>query len=77
MNPARAAVRRVTGMLFPWPAKHEREAAIAAARAQKKQSRAGAVHAAVIERQIEQAREENNFARAIAAALRGEGGMAR
>ena len=62
-------------MLFPWPSKAEREAAIGAARAEKVRSQAAAAHAAVIERDITRAREENNFARIISAAFRGEAGQ--
>lgn len=61
-------------MLLPWPPKRERQAAIREARAEKEQSQAAAAHAAVIEQDIRRAREENSFARAIAAAFRGEAG---
>ncbi|HEV2258592.1 MAG TPA: hypothetical protein VGS06_36185 [Streptosporangiaceae bacterium] len=61
-------------MLLPWPSKHEREAAIAAAREEKESSQAEAAHAADIGRQIRRAQEENSFARAIAQAFRGEAG---
>lgn len=64
-------------MFLPWPSKGEREAAIASARAEKERSQAAAAHAAVIGRDIRRAQEENSFARAIAAAFRGEGGTAR
>ncbi len=61
-------------MLLPWPSRRERKAAIDAATAEKVRSQAAAAHAAVIEADIERAREENSFARAIAAAFRGETG---
>lgn len=61
-------------MLLPWPSRHEREAAISSARAEKVRSQAAAAHAAVIGQDIQRAREENNFARVIAAAFRGEAG---
>ena len=61
-------------MLLPWPSKHDREADIAAARAEKERSQATAARAAVIGRQIERGREENSFARAISAAFRGDEG---
>ena len=61
-------------MLLPWPTRHERAQAIAAARSEKERSQASADRAAVIGRQIQHAREENNFARAIARAFRGEEG---
>ncbi len=61
-------------MLLPWPPRHERRAAIEQAREEKIRSQAAAAHAAVIEADIERAREENSFALAIARAFRGEGG---
>ena len=61
-------------MMLPWPSKHDREAAIAAARAEKERSWATAARAAALGRQIEHGREENSFAAAIARAFRGEGG---
>ncbi len=61
-------------MLLPWPLRRERRAAIEAARQEKVRSQASAAHAAVIERDIERAREENSFAIAIARAFRGEAG---
>ncbi len=53
-------------MLLPWPSRHERQAAIEAARREKEQSQATAAHAAVIERDIRRMMEANHFARAIA-----------
>ncbi len=72
MSALRAVARKVAGVLFPWQPKHEREAAIAAAREGRERSQASAAQAAVIGRQIEASREENNFARAVAAAFRGD-----
>jgi hypothetical protein len=48
-------------MPFPWPAKSRRHAAIAAARAEKDRSQAGAARAEILRRQIEAMREENHF----------------
>lgn len=52
-------------MPFPWPAKILRHKAIAAARAEKDRSRAGAARAEVLRRQIEVLREQNHFAAAL------------
>lgn len=49
-------------MPFPWPAKNRRHEAIAAARAEKDRSQAGAERAEVLRRQIEAMREQNHFA---------------
>jgi hypothetical protein len=57
---------RVLSMPFPWPAKDRRHEAIAAARAEKDRSRAGAVRAELLRRQIETMREQNHFAALIA-----------
>ncbi len=59
-------------MLLPWPPRRERQAAIEQARAEKVRSQAAAEKAAVIEADIERAREENSFALARARAFRGE-----
>jgi hypothetical protein len=53
-------------MPFPWPARHARHAAIAAARKQKERSQAGAAHADALRLQIEELRERNHFASIIA-----------
>lgn len=53
-------------MILPWPAKHERDAAIAAARKEREHSEAAAGRAAVIERQIRQMAADNHFAEAVA-----------
>lgn len=52
-------------MPFPWPAKIRRHEAIAAARAEKTRSQAGAVRAELLRRQIETMREQNHFASLI------------
>ncbi len=52
-------------MPFPWPDKSRRHAAIAAARAEKDRSRAGAARAEALRRQIETMREQNHFASII------------
>lgn len=62
--------------LLPWPLKHQRAAAIQAARAQKEASRRGAAHAAAIGADIERMTADNHFAAAIRASLlegRGKG----
>jgi hypothetical protein len=53
-------------MPFPWPAKHRRHAAIAAAKAEKERSQAGAARAEALRRQIEAMREQNHFADSLA-----------
>jgi hypothetical protein len=53
-------------MPFPWPAKSRRHEAIAAARAEKDRSRAGAARAEVLTRQIDAMREQNHFAALLA-----------
>ena len=55
-------LRRIPSMPFPWPAKNRRHEAIAAARAEKDRSQAGAERAEVLRRQIEAMREQNHFA---------------
>lgn len=52
-------------MPFPWPAKIRRHEAIAAARAEKDRSRAGAARAELLRRQIEAMREQNHFASSL------------
>ena len=66
-------------MPFPWPAKTSRHAAIAAARAEKERSRAGAARAELIRRQIEAMHAQNHFSALIADQIiarhaRGNGG---
>ena len=53
-------------MPFPWPARHVRHAAIAAARRQKERSQKGAADANAVRRQIEELRQRNHFAALIA-----------
>jgi len=53
-------------MPFPWPGKTSRHAAIAAARAEKDRSRAGAARAELLARQIESMRQQNHFASLLA-----------
>ena len=62
----RRHLRRLMTMLLPWPTRQQRREAIGRATAEKERSRAGAVHAAAIERDIERIRQENHFAAAIA-----------
>lgn len=66
---------RLMSMIFPWPARAQRLAAISHARDQKERSRQGASHAAAIERDIERIRQENHFAARIAEQIiQGHGG---
>jgi hypothetical protein len=58
-------LRRLPSMPFPWPAKTARHEAIAAARAEKDRSQAGAARAEVLRRQIEVMRQQNHFAALI------------
>jgi len=67
----RAALRRVAGVVFPWPPKHERRAAIAQAARRKEHARAAARRAQAVERQITRMSEENHLAEAIAMQIRG------
>lgn len=53
-------------MLLPWPSRHQRREAISDARRQKERSRAGAAHAAGIERDIERIRRDDRIAADIA-----------
>lgn len=59
-------LRRLPSMPFPWPAKIRRHEAIAAARAEKDRSQAGAARAEVVRQQIERMAAENHFAERIA-----------
>ena len=52
-------------MLLPWPARHQRQAAISAARDQKERSRESASHAAAIGADIARMAERNHFAAII------------
>lgn len=52
-------------MPFPWPARHIRHAAIAAARRQKERSQASRARADALRLQIEALREQNHFASAL------------
>jgi len=49
-------------VLLPWPTRHQRQEAISDARREKERSQSSAVHAAVIERDIERMAEANHFA---------------
>jgi hypothetical protein len=61
----RKAVATVIAALRPWPARHERKAAIAAATAEKERSRAAAARARAVQEQITRLARENHFALAI------------
>jgi hypothetical protein len=53
-------------MIFPWPAKPERQRAIAQARLERELSQAGAQHAEVIQQQLRRMADANHFAARIA-----------
>lgn len=53
-------------MLFPWPSRQQRLAAIGEARTEKEQSRARLAQAIGIERDIDRIRQQNHFAALIA-----------
>ena len=53
-------------MPLPWPARHRRHAAIAAATAEKERSQEGAARADLLRVQIERLAGQNHFAAAIA-----------
>lgn len=57
---------RVMGLLFPWPSRRHRKAAIADATAQAERSRLQAGRAAAVERSIAEMAARNGFAAAIA-----------
>lgn len=66
MNRLTRAARKLEAMIFPWPAKHEREAAIARARHDKEQAQAQANQAGAVSKQIRRMADENHFAQRIA-----------
>lgn len=66
MRVMREALRKVAAVIFPWPAKHEREAAIRAARREKEHSQAGAREASAVEAQLLALASQNHFAQRIA-----------
>jgi len=65
MTQRRAIFRRLAEVILPWPAPHERKAAIETARREKERSRERARQAAGIEAAIARMAEENHFAQAI------------
>ena len=67
----REALRRAAGVIFPWPPKHERQAAIAQAARSKEHAREAARKAQAVERQITRMAAENHLAEAIAMQIRG------
>jgi len=62
----RQLLGRVASLIFPWPSREQRQAAISDARDQKERSRVSAGHATAIERDIERLAERNHFAVLIA-----------
>lgn len=69
MTTVQGILGRLARMLFPWPRRHVRHAAIAAAREQKERSQRGAADAHAITAQIERLAAENHFAARIAEQL--------
>ncbi len=65
----RRRLGRLMAMIFPWPARHQRQAAVAAAAAEKDRSRSSAARAAVIQQDIERMAAVNHFAERIRASL--------
>lgn len=65
----KAWLGRLMAVIFPWPARHQRMQAIAAAAAQKNHSRAGAASADAIRQDIERMAAVNHFAESIRASL--------
>lgn len=72
MNPLRETLRKAAAMVFPWPPKRERRAAIDAAARSKERAQAAASRAQAVERQIARMVAENHIAAGIAAQIRGE-----
>jgi hypothetical protein len=62
----RRLLGRVTSLIFPWPSREQRRAAISHARDQKERSRVSASHATAIEQDIELMAQRNHFASIIA-----------
>ena len=62
----RRLLGRMMAVILPWPSRTSRQQAITAARDQKERSRAGADHAAAIERDITAMAERNHFAGLLA-----------
>jgi hypothetical protein len=58
-------LRRLQSVLFPWPRRDERQAAINQARRDRERSRRDAEHAARVETQIRSMVAQNHFAAAI------------
>jgi hypothetical protein len=56
-------------MVFPWPPRHERKAAIAQAARNKDRAQAAAAKARSVEAQIVRMTEENHLAAGIAAQI--------
>jgi len=60
--------------MLPWPARRDRRAAIAAARAEAERSRQAARQASRVRREITKLAEDNHWAASIAASLGIPGG---
>lgn len=58
-------LRGAVTMLLPWPSRHERQAAITAARREKERSQAQAGQAEDVARQIRRMTDRNHFAELI------------
>jgi hypothetical protein len=72
VNTLKRAARKAAALIFPWPSKHEREAAIAAAAHSRRRAQAAARRAQAVERQIQRMAADNHFGELIARQLRGE-----
>jgi hypothetical protein len=67
------AIGRLTAVIFPWPSRESRQAAIGAARREKERSVAGAAAAGIVRRQIELMTTEHDRSAAAVAAVVSEG----
>lgn len=65
MTGLRDALRKVAAVVFPWPAKHERRAAIDAARTERERSEAAARRAGALQGQLRKIAADNHFSEAI------------
>jgi hypothetical protein len=62
----RKAVKRLAAAALPWPGRHQRKAAIEAARAEADKSRHSARAARAVAADLERMRADNHFALSIA-----------
>ena len=66
----RETLRKAARRVFPWPSRHERKAAIRAARGSREHSQAQASQARGIERQILRIADDDHLAAAIVDQIR-------